>query len=211
MVRAESLVALGSLHRRPPRPVAPAGAGLKAAYARLVVNDEETVLATLAHVLAAADSPAAAVGVDHREVTLVVVVPDPSVLPEEYPVTGIGGRVAVRPVSGALAASWYRQLVAGHAVLAARQAFAACPGIDVGVLVVLRRRPGDEGAEVLLATRLARSRLDRLHWAAVTAWDVVETVGDHTLCAVAGEVRALAPLDLADQPELADLVGVVRF
>jgi len=278
LVAPTSLVALGSLHRRPPRPVAPVvpdwapvpglaelvrdarreqvdglgwfqvgrrvraaararavatqraavlaaaaehrrsedRSGLARAYERLVVNDEETVLATLARVLGEMGSPAAAVGVDHRELTLVVVVPDVSVLPEEYPVTGPGGNLEVRPVTAGLAGEWYRQLVAGQAVLATRQAFAACPGLDLAAVVVVRQpaprreHAGGPGADVLLATRLSRSRLDRLHWAAVTAWDVVETAGDQTLVA-AGEAGALAPLDLGDQPGLADLAAAVEF
>ena len=179
----------------------------------LVANDEGVVLAALAAAFEDTEAPVAPVGVTGDDVTLVVLVPAADVLPDRYPTVTGSGDLSLRQVSRGIAAEWYRQLVAGHVVLAAREAFAVCPGLASATVVVVR----DEGADgygapwahPVMATRLSRARLEGVRWESVTAWDVVEQTGRDTLTEVRGVARELQPLDLTDQPDLAAVAAAV--
>ncbi len=179
----------------------------------LLANQPDAVLAALAAAFEDNEAPVSAVGVDGAEVALVVLVPSPGVLPDHYPTTTQAGNLSLRRTTKTLAACWYRQLVSGHVVVSAKEAFAVCPGLAGATVVALR----DEGTDVyggprarpVLATRLSRGRLEGVRWEAVTAWDVVEQTGTDTLVNERGTTRELRPLDLTHEPDLAAVAGAV--
>jgi hypothetical protein len=135
------------------------------------------------------------------------------VLPDHYPTTTEAGNLSLRKATASLTAGWYRQLVAGHAVVSARETFAVCPALDCARVVVLR----DDGPDVyggprarpVLATCLSRAGLVGVRWEAVTAWDVVEDVGTQTLVRLRGSARKLEALDLEHEPDLARVAASV--
>jgi hypothetical protein len=179
----------------------------------LLRNDPDTVLGTLAAAFEDNEAPVAAVGVEGAEVTLVVLVPGPDVLPDRYPTTTAAGNLSLPRATRTMAAGWYRQLVAGHAVVSAREAFAVCPGLETAGVVVLRDAGvdvyGGPRARPVLATRLSREALARVRWEAATAWDVVEQTGTDTRVAERGRARELQPLDLEQEPDLARVAASV--
>lgn len=179
----------------------------------LLANDPDAVLSTLARAFEDNEAPVAAVGVEAAEVALVVLVPSPEVLPDRYPTTTAAGNLSLRRATRSLTAGWYRQLVAGHAVVSAREAFAVCPGLQSARVVVLRDCGpdvyGGPRARPVLATRLSRQRLADVRWEAVTAWDVVEQTGTETRVKERGGTRELLPLDLEHERDLARLAGAV--
>jgi hypothetical protein len=173
----------------------------------LLANEPAVVLETLRVAFEDNEAPVAAVGVEDDEVALVVLVPGPEVLPDRYPTTTEAGNLSLRRTTKTLAAGWYRQLVAGHAVVSAKEAFAVCPGLRAATVVVLR----DEGTDVyggprarpILATRLSRDALEAVRWECATAFDVVEQTGRATLTSCRGPAQELQPIDLGEQPDLA--------
>ncbi|MGZ6884078.1 MAG: hypothetical protein ACXVET_14985 [Nocardioidaceae bacterium] len=181
----------------------------------LVDNHEPTALATLGRVFAGTGVPVAAVGLAAADVTLVVLVPGPEVLPQRYPHRSADGDVTLRRVTAVHTSDWYRQLVAGRVVAAGRQAFETCPSVETATVVaVLDAGPGAAGeprARPVLATRLSKARLDRLPWEAVTAWDVLEMAGHDTVAHPVGRVGQLRPIELADQPGLATLAALIEL
>jgi hypothetical protein len=149
------------------------------------------------------------------EVVLVVLVPGPDVLPDRYPTTTATGRLSLQRPTHTTLAGWYRQLVAGHAVVSAREAFAECPGLGAARVVVLRDE-GDGGcpgprARPVLATRFTREALGEIRWETVTAWDVVEDAGTETVTKERGATRELQPLDLEHEPDLAAVAECVEL
>ncbi|MGN6129868.1 MAG: hypothetical protein ACTHOK_05955, partial [Nocardioidaceae bacterium] len=144
---------------------------------------------------------------------LVVLVPGPDVLPDRYPTTTAAGNLSLQRPTRTTVAGWYRQLVAGHAVVSVREAFTVCPGLHAARVVVLR----DEGVDAyggprarpVLATRFTREALSGIRWETVTAWDVVEDAGTETLTKERGATRELQPLDLEHQPDLAAIASCV--
>ncbi len=181
----------------------------------LLANDPAVVLSGLADAFEDNEAPVAAVGVAGAEVSLVVLVPGPEVLPDHYPTTTEAGNLSLRRTTHSLAAGWYRQLVAGHVVVSAKEAFAVCPALDSARIVALR----DEGPDVhgsprarpVLATRLSRAGLADVRWEAATSWDVVEQTGTETVVKERGTARELQPLDLEHEPDLARLAAAVNL
>lgn len=186
---------------------------LDARWRALLGNDPDEVLAALARAFEGNEAPVAPVGAAGDEVVLVVLVPGPDVLPDRYPTTTETGSLSLQRPTPTTVAGWYRQLVAGHAVVAAREAFAVCPGLRAARVVVLR----DEGvdgyggprARPVLATRFAREALSGIRWETVTAWDVVEDAGTETLTKERGAARELQPLDLEHEPDLVAVASCV--
>ena len=186
---------------------------LDAHWQALLDNEPEAVLAALAKAFEDNEAPVAPVGSSGDEVVLVVLVPGPDVLPDRYPTTTAAGDLSLERPTRTTVAGWYRQLVAGHAVVSAREAFAVCPGLDAARVVVLR----DEGADAyggprarpVLATRFTREALSAIRWETVTAWDVVEDAGTETLTKERGATRELQPLDLEHEPDLAAIASCV--
>jgi len=199
--RAEDLLATAQTDRRAEQK------RLDEQWEALLANEPSVVLEVLRVAFEDNEAPVAAAGAEGDEVTLVVLVPGPEVLPDRYPTTTEAGNLSLRRTTKTLAAEWYRQLVAGHAVVSAKEAFAVCPGLQAATVVVLR----DEGADVyggprarpILATRLSRDALQGVRWECATAFDVVEQTGSETLTSSRGAAQELQPIDLGEQPDLA--------
>ncbi len=176
----------------------------------LVRNEPQAVLTEVA---ASFEDNAAPVGVDGAELSIVVLVPSLDAVPDRTPGVTAAGNPSIRKASATWRWDLYQQLVAGHALVSVREAFAVAPGIARATVVVLR----DEGpdvygrprAEPVLATRIDRAALDGVRWQDVSAWEVVEQLGRDTLLETRGRADEVMPLDLADQPDLQALVESV--
>src|SRR5699024_8584313 len=176
-------------------------------------NDPDAVLAALATSFADNQAPAAPVGVDGQEAHIVVLVPNLAAVPERYPTTTQAGNLSIRTMSMTDRWGLYRQLVAGHALVSAREALAVAPGLARVSVVVLR----DDGPDVygqgrasaVLATKLSRQALQGIRWQHVSAWEVIDQVGQDTQLNTWGRARSIRPLDLTGQPQLADLIDAI--
>ena len=182
-------------------------------WAELLANKPDQVLAELAAAFEDNEAPVAPVGVEDAEVSLVVLVPAADAVPDRYPTTTDGGNLSIRKATKTMRADWYRQLVAGHVVVSAKEAFAVAPGLEVAGIVALRDQGQDvygaRRAEPVLCTRLSRTGLAAVRWEQAGAWDVVEQTGTETLVSLKGSTRELTPLDLAGEPDLARVVASV--
>ena len=171
-------------------------------------NDEDTVLAALEDAFEDNQAPAAGVGVQDGIAFVVVLVPGVEVLPERVPSTTKAGNLSLKKMTKSQRASWYLALVGGHVVATARETFAAAPGLEAVNVVALRKSLGEP--EVLLATTMSRPSIASVHWAAARAWDVIERASLHTRVRFKGVAREMAPLDLSDEPQLAELARRVQ-
>lgn len=186
---------------------------LDAQWHQLLQGDPDTALAALAESFEDNDAPVAPVGVEGDEAHLVVLVPGLDAVPSHHPTTTQAGNLSIRRMSKTDRWALYRQLVAGHALVSAREAFAVAPSLEHVSLVVVR----DEGDDVygepraapVLATRLTKATLLGMRWPDVTAWDVIEQVGQNTLLNTWGRAREVRGLDLADEPDLVQLIDTV--
>lgn len=110
---------------------------------------------------------------------------------------------------------YHRQLVAGHALMSANEAFAAALALTDVALVVLQgngdRIASGSRSAPLLCTRLSRQDLDAAAYTPMGAWELIESHGSDTLVNVRGVAKMLQPLELGSYPELAEIVRLVDF
>ncbi|GAA1811908.1 hypothetical protein GCM10009682_36580 [Luedemannella flava] len=177
-------------------------------WADLLRNDPPTVLEALERVFADNEAPAAAVGVDGDEVSLVVLAPGAGLVPERYPDTTPTGRLTLRKLSATDRASLHQGLVFGHVLVTVKEAFATAPALRSARVAVVRTSEA-RSTECLMAGRFARADLDRVDWQTADAHAIVRDAATEVLVNPRGRTRELAPLDLGTHPELAALVAAV--
>lgn len=188
---------------------------LDAQWASLKANDPDTVLVVLARAFEDNEAAAAAVGVNGAEVTLIVVVPAASTIPERRPATTTAGNLSLKKLTKTETAAVYTELVCGHVLVTVKEAFAVAPSLQVARVVALRAAPPDAYGKVrpeaVLAARFDRSRLAGIQWAHAEASQIVRDASSEMIMVPKGSIKELTPIDLAQEPDLAEVVCAVDF
>jgi len=175
---------------RAPRDRAAAQHAIDEHWDRLMTNDPAMTMVAIAGSIAEARAPVEAVGVHDDEAWLVVHGPPDADLPVRKPAVTSAGAPTTRPMS--LTDRWavIRQVIAARALLAAKQAFAAAPGIATARVVVL----GPLG-DALLGATISRGDLMLADFRE-DAWTVLQRVDPRLVVRVRGRTRALEAVDL---------------
>lgn len=188
---------------------------LDAQWARLVSNDPNTVLATLAEAFEDNEAAAAPISVDRGqdEVTLAVLVPGEDAVPERLPDKTQAGNLTLRKLTKTERSSFYQLLVCGHVLVTLRETFAVAPGIAAARLVAVRATAPDVYGkarwECMLAGRWTRRAFDGVRWQDANAGKILGETAAELLINI--KRAQLAPLDLAAQPELAEFLNSIDF
>jgi hypothetical protein len=190
-------------------------AALDSQWTALNANDPDTVLVVLADAFEDNEAAAAAVGVDGSEATLVVVVPPIGSIPDRRPTTTAAGNLSLKKLTKTETAAMYTELVCGHVLVTVKEAFAVAPALQSARVVALRATPrdayGNVQPEAVLAARFERSRLTGIQWAHADASKVVNDASTEKLVVQKGATQELLPIDLAKEPQLADVIDAVDF
>jgi hypothetical protein len=183
---------------------------LDAGWRLLLANDPETVVATLEAAFEDNEARAAALDVNGSEVVLVVLSPSPDALPERMPARTPAGNLTLKKITKSDRAQLYKTMVCGHVLATVREAFAVAPAIDAARVVAFRSGGldayGRPRIDLLLAARFDRNALDGIQWARAEAPDVVNDASSELVVNIKGQAKELHPIDLAREPELAQLV-----
>lgn len=157
------------------------------AWAALASGEPEAVVAAVQAALTGRglDVVVASDSVGHVHLNLAFA--DEESVPTHQPALTPAGRPTLKKLTKTEAAYHVRQLVAAHALLAAKETFAQSPGILV-VEVSTRR-----GRDVLVRGRLAREQLESADWSK-DAWKVLEDVDPHLGANIGGRTQELRPL-----------------
>lgn len=182
-------------------------------WRRHVANDPDVVLPTLEAAFEDNEAPAAAVGLQGDEVSIIVLVPGPDAVPDRMPTRTAAGNLSLKRLSAGDRNGYYRELVAGYALVTVREALAVAPGIGSARVVAIRRAlPDPYGrvqVECVFAARFARAALDGIRWDQAGAAAIVNAAAEDVVVRAKGAAKALSPIDLAAEPELAELVGLI--
>jgi hypothetical protein len=180
-------------------------------WARLVGNDPDTVLATLAEAFEDNEPPAAAVGIDGAELSLIVLVPGEDAVPERLPATTQAGNLTLRKLPKAERSAFYLLLIAGHVLMTLREAFAVAPGVESARVIAVRRSgPDIYGRPVLdcmVAGRWTRTAFSGVRWADADAGSV--PAGTATELLLNQKRGQILPVDLSAEPEIRDLLSAM--
>jgi hypothetical protein len=184
-------------------------------WTALNANEPDEVLTTLADAFEDNEAAAAAVGVEGAEVTLVVLVPPVSAIPERQPTTTAAGNLSLKKLTKRETCDFYKLLVCGHALVTVKEAFAVAPGLTSARAVAVRATSPDAYGkvrpEVVLAARFERERLAGIQWSQANATQVVNDASTERIFIQKGATQELIPVDLSKEPQLAEVVGAVDF
>ncbi|GGF36307.1 hypothetical protein GCM10011519_07260 [Marmoricola endophyticus] len=173
----------------------------------------EEVLQALIVAFADNEAAAAPLGVDGAEVSLVVVVPSLSTIPERRPGLTKSGNLSLKKMTKTETAKTYKQLVFGHVLVTLREAFAVAPGLKSARIVALRSSSdATKGRpEALLAATCSREALAAIPWSHVDAADAaVQSLSDAVFIEK-GVTRALQPIPADKHPDIKKVLSVVDF
>ena len=188
-------------------------ARLDADWGALLACEPDTVLHALDEAFADNQAAAAAVGIDQTEVSLLVVVPPVSDLPERAPTVTPAGNLSLKKLTRTETAGIYKQFVCGQVVATLRMTFAVAPGVQSARIVAIRARSPDAYGkvrpEVVAAARCSRDALIEVRWQRVDAVQVVNDCCTEKILIQKGATRALQPIPLDGEPELRALLAVV--
>jgi hypothetical protein len=181
----------------------------------LLANQPDVVLATLAEAFEDNEMHAAAVSVDGDEASIVVFVPDASVIPDRIPKTTEAGNLSLPRMTQTDTAGFYVTAVCGHLLAAVREALAVAPRLaSVRAAAVRMSEPdvyGKHHPECLAAATFPRAALDGVDWAHATAPAIFDQAGTDRSVNLSGRVKHLEPIDLAGEPDLAALMAAVEM
>jgi len=184
-------------------------------WGRLVNNDPDVVLGTLAEAFEDNEAAAAPVGVTGAEASVVVLVPSTTAVPERRPTTTAAGNLSLKKLTKRESADFYKLLVCGYVLATVKEAFAVAPGLT-HVRVVALRSPGTDAygkarIEALLGARFARTALDGVLWADANtdATIVVNDTSTELTARFTGLSKEFTALDLATEPDLATVIAAV--
>ncbi len=183
---------------------------LDAWWSALEACEGDVVLATLAKAFEDNEAAAAAMGVDGREVTLIVVIPATSAIPERKPAATPAGSLSLKKLTKTERASLYTQLVCGHVIVTLREAFAVVPGIASARIVAIR--PSDPDAcgrrrpEVIAAARCTAQALQQVRWDQADAVRVFNDCCTERMLIHKGIAKELQPIPLSGEPGLVALL-----
>ena len=203
---------LAALRQQAETATAHAQAELDEQWAQLLANDPDTLIATLAKAFEDNEAPAAPIGVDGDEVSLTVLVPADSAVPERMPATTPAGNLMLRKLPKGKRAAAYTLLVAGRLPVTLRETFAVAPGINAARVLALRDGGtdayGKPRLECLLAGRWTRAGFEGVRWQDADAGAILQdTAADLT-----ANVRRsqLQPIDLSKEPQITDVPDHIR-
>jgi hypothetical protein len=179
-------------------------------WQRLITNDSDVALAVLNHALQSSSAHAAPLCVWDTEAHLALLAPDLAALPERHPTTTAAGNLSLKKFTKGEMADLYKQLVAGLVLATAKETFAVAPGVTGIRVAVLRNTSADAYGkirpEAILAARIARAALNSVQWTNVDAFTVLNEINSELVIRVTGPSKAVAPLDLKNEPEIAGLI-----
>lgn len=184
-------------------------AELDSTWAALRANDPETVLQMLETAFADNEAPAAGVDCTGDHVTVLMLAPDASSVPERKPSVTPSGKPTLKKRTKAELTELYVSTIASNTLATAKEAFAVAPGIQRATIAVLRWQLsaglGTDRLEAIFCGTLTRQLLDGVDWQTVDLARVLDEVPE-ALIKRKGQAGELQPLDLAGESELAHVV-----
>jgi hypothetical protein len=208
---AAAVAELAALRQQAETAAAQAQAGLDARWRQLLANDPDTVISTLAEAFEDNEAPAAPICVDSDEVSLAVLVPADSVVPERMPATTQADNPTLRKVPKGERASLYALLAAGCVLVTLREAFAVAPGINAARVVTLRASGadayGNPRLECLVAGRWTRTSFEGVRWEDADAGTILQDTADELIANM--RRTELLPIDLSKETQIAAVLASI--
>ena len=177
----------------------------------LLVNEPALVMDRLATAFEDNGAPAAPVSVDGGELTLVVIVPAESVIPDRRDDRTEAGKLSLKKLSKSERNELYLKVVMGHLLATVKEAFAVAPAATSASVVVVRigqTALRQQKVECLVAGRWTRQALAKVQWATTDSVTAARSTATELLIDLASD-NDLRPLDTFDQTGLKALISAI--
>jgi hypothetical protein len=186
---------------------------LKSWWTKLLRNDPEVTEELLSRAFEDNDAAAAVLSVDGSDVSMVVMVPDDTVVPDRYPTTTDAGNLSIRKMTKKDHDAYYRELVAGNLLVTVREAMAVAPGATTARIVAVRAgRPngfGTVAVEALAAAAFKRTTLESVAWEQASATSILNDASTDLVVNYHGGGLTVTPIDLSKETDVAKLVAAI--
>ncbi|MBA8929543.1 hypothetical protein BC739_006761 [Kutzneria viridogrisea] len=183
-------------------------------WSALNANDEDVVLGVVAAAFDDNEAPAAPVGVEHAQLTVVLLVPGVDAVPERKPTTTAAGNLSLKKLTKTERSSLHAALVSSHVLLTVREALAVAPGITTVRAIALQHSRtdafGKHAVDVVMAARFDRASLAAVLWDSTEANAIVHDTATELVVNLKRATHELLPVNLANEPAIADLVSRVE-
>lgn len=180
---------------------------LDALWRDLQACERRAVMECLVAAFADSEAPAAPLGVEDRQVSLVVLVPAPDVVPDRRASVTASGNLSLKKLTKTEAAMIYRQVVFGYVLVTLREAFAVVPSLQSARIVAIRRAAFGLGdPDVLLAASCQRQSLASSQDERFDAEDAGRRCLDDVNLNLKGVAKSIQPLSLSQEPDLKGLL-----
>lgn len=181
-------------------------------WAALCAGEPDVVMATLVEAFADNDAAAAPLAVDAAEVSIALLAPPESIVPEKLPALTDAGNLSLRKTPARQRATMYTTAVMAHVLVTLRETFAIVPSLTSARIVVMRDAGldayGTARLECVMAGHWTRAALERVAWDSVDA----QVIATETATELIINLRAgtqLQPLNLAGKPAITVLLESV--
>jgi hypothetical protein len=177
----------------------------------LLANDPVVVMETLVEAFEDNDAPATPVAVAGSEVSMAVLAPAQEAIPIRMGRVTEAGNISLAKLAKGERGQLITSITLGYLLVTLREAFACAPGLQAARVVVVRVADVDTygvpSLECLVAGRWLKERLDDVTWQDVDAGTIAIDTADELML----DMRGGAPraLDLADEPELRELISAI--
>lgn len=184
-------------------------------WAALLANDSDTVMGQLAAAFEDNAAPAAPLSVDGAEATLAVLVPEEGAIPDQMPGVTAAGNPSLRKMTKKDHDAYVGVMVSGYLLATVKEAFAVAPGLESVRIIAVRSTGitayGHHRGEAIAAAVIRREALAGVQWDSVSSRDILKDIAAELVLAERGANRALSPLDLSREPELAAVMEIIDF
>jgi hypothetical protein len=181
-------------------------AELDATWQRLLANDPQIVLAVLEEVFEDNQAPAAPVNCEGDETTIFMVYDSPDTIPDRKPALTSSGYPTLHRRNKTERNRLYATSMASSILATAIEAFAAAPGTNRVVALIMRKEelpsPARPVLSCLYCGRFERSRFERIDWASVDPLEEISRTPG-AMIERKWHTAEVLPLNLSDEPDLA--------
>jgi hypothetical protein len=209
---ADAAAELAALKEQAKTAAAQAQAELDKNWELLLANDPDTVISTLANAFEDNEAPAAPIGAEGDEVSLAVLVPADSAVPERMPATTQAGNLTLRKLPKSERAALYMLLVAGHVLVTLRETFAVASGVTAARVIALRIAGADAYGqarlECVIAGRWTRAAFNGVRWQEIDAGTILQDTASELVANISR--NQLLPIDLSKEPEIASALARIE-
>ena len=178
-------------------------------YEAVLANDPEAVLAELEDAFDDNESPAAPIDCRDGVASVVILFAGISTVPEQKPARTPSGRPTLARRTKTERNALYLEAMASTILATVREGYASAPNLQEIRIVVVRRSESPTASDDLETIYVGSFPESAKRWDWEQLRPVVMVALDANLLVIKGQAKEVSPIDLTDEPEVAETVAAL--